>query len=124
MTAKTSVADLFQQVSADLAKTDATVYRRLGQHISATKQALAELSPEESGPLALLSGGDFNSMTVAALKKLCSGNGIKRVSALKKPQLISVLKEHGVQAPPTPIEKLTKVQLVAIVKELLANLKT
>jgi hypothetical protein len=122
VTGKTSVADLFQQVSADLAKTDATVYRRLGQHISATKQALAELSPEESGPLALLSGGDFNSMTVAALKKLCSGNGIKRVSALKKPQLISVLKEHGVQAPPTPIEKLTKGQLVSIVKELLSRL--
>ena len=122
MTAKTSVADLFQQVSADLAKTDATVYRRLGQHISATKQALAELSPEESGPLALLSGGDFNSMTVAALKKLCSGNGIKRASALKKPQLISVLKEHGIKAPPTPIEKLTKGQLVAIVNELLARL--
>ena len=122
MTAKTSVADLFQQVSADLAKTDATVYRRLGQHISATRQALAELSPEESGPLGLLSGGDFNSMTVAALKKLCTGNGIKRVSALKKPQLISVLTEHGVQAPPTPIEKLTKGQLVAIVKELLVRL--
>ena len=122
MTAKTSVADLFQQVSADLAKTDATVYRRLGQHISATKQALAELSPEESCPLALLSSGDFNTMTVAALKKLCSGNGIKRVSALKKPQLISELREHGVQAPPTPIEKLTKGQLVAIVKELLARL--
>jgi hypothetical protein len=122
VTAKTSVADLFQQVSADLAKTDATVYRRLGQHISATRQALAELSPEESGPLGLLSGGDFNSMTVAALKKLCTGNGIKRVSALKKPQLISVLTEHGVQAPPTPIEKLTKGQLVAIVKELLVRL--
>ena len=122
MTAKTSVADLFQQVSADLAKTDATVYRRLGQHISATRQALAELSPEESGPLGLLSGGDFNSMTVAALKKLCTGNGIKRVSALKKPQLISVITEHGVQAPPTPIEKLTKGQLVAIVKELLVRL--
>ena len=122
MTAKTSVADLFQQVSADLAKTDATVYRRLGQHISATRQALAELSPEESGPLGLLSGGDFNSMTVAALKKLCTGNGIKRVSALKKPQLISVLTEHGVHAPPTPIEKLTKGQLVAIVKELLVRL--
>jgi hypothetical protein len=122
VTAKTSVADLFQQVSADLAKTDATVYRRLGQHISATRQALAELSPEESGPLGLLSGGDFNSMTVAALKKLCTGNGIKRVSALKKPQLISVLTEHGVHAPPTPIEKLTKGQLVAIVKELLVRL--
>jgi len=122
VTAKTSVADLFQQVSADLAKTDATVYRRLGQHISATRQALAELSPEESGPLGLLSGGDFNSMTVAALKKLCTGNGIKRVSALKKPQLISVITEHGVQAPPTPIEKLTKGQLVAIVKELLVRL--
>ena len=122
MTSKTSVADLFQQVSADLAKTDAAVYRRLGQHISTTKQALAELSPEESVPLALLSSGDFNTMTVAALKKLCSGNGIKRVSTLKKPQLISVLREHGVQAPPTPIEKLTKGQLVAIVKELLARL--
>ena len=122
MTAKTSVADLFQQVSADLVKTDATIYRRLGQHISATRQALAELSPEESGPLGLLSGGDFNSMTVAALKKLCTGNGIKRVSALKKPQLISVLTEHGVQAPPTPIEKLTKGQLVAIVKELFVRL--
>jgi hypothetical protein len=122
VTAKTSVADLFQQVSADLVKTDATIYRRLGQHISATRQALAELSPEESGPLGLLSGGDFNSMTVAALKKLCTGNGIKRVSALKKPQLISVLTEHGVQAPPTPIEKLTKGQLVAIVKELFVRL--
>jgi len=122
VTSKTSVADLFQQVSADLAKTDSAVYRRLGQHISTTKQALAELSPEESVPLALLSSGDFNTMTVAALKKLCSGNGIKRVSTLKKTQLISVLKEHGVQAPPTPIEKLTKGQLVAIVKELLARL--
>jgi len=121
VTGKTSVADLFQQVSADLAKTDAAVYRRVGQHISATKQALAELAPDQSGPLALLSGGDFNSMTVAALKKLCSGNGIKRVSAFKKPELVAVLKKHGVQAPPTPIEKLTKGQLVDIVKELLAR---
>jgi hypothetical protein len=121
VTGKTSVADLLQQVSADLAKTDAAVYRRVGQHISATKQALAELAPDQSGPLALLSGGDFNSMTVAALKKLCSGNGIKRVSAFKKPELVAVLKKHGVQAPPTPIEKLTKGQLVDIVKELLAR---
>lgn len=116
---KRSVADLFEQVSSELARTDAAVYRRIGEHIATTKQSLAELARQETGALALLYGGDFSSMSQAALRKLCSSNGIKGVSKLKSPELIAKLKTHGIQPPATPIEKLKKDQLVAIVKELL-----
>lgn len=52
--------------------------------------------------------GDFKMMTVAELRKTCTANGIKKVSRLRKAQLLKLLGDKQVQPPTLPIDKVIK----------------
>ena len=117
-----SIADLLEATSRELAGTDARVYRRVGEHLQRTAQAIEELSsPAESShrALALLGKGSFLQQSVATLKALCKQNGIAGYSKLKKAELASVLEQHGLEPPPRPLESFSKKELIGLVKQLL-----
>ncbi len=82
--------------------------------IDAAQQALLEAAPsiednaEIQDLLSPFRKGDFNLMTVVELKKFCTTNGIKKVSSLTKPRLLKILREHKVEPPRLPAEKVIK----------------
>ena len=117
-----SIADLLEATSRELAGTDARVYRRVGEHLQRTAQAIEELSsPSEPSnrALALLGKGSFLQQSVATLKALCKQNGIPGYSKLKKAELASVLEQHGLEPPPRPLESFSKKELIGLVRQLL-----
>ena len=120
-----SIADLLEATSRELAGTDARVYRRVGEHLQRTAQAIEELqspSPQATtSPLALLGRGSFQQQTVATLKGLCKQHRIPGYSKLKKADLARVLEQHGVEPPPRPLESFSKRELVGLVRELLTG---
>ena len=122
MGATPSIADLLETTSRELAGTNARVYRRVGEHIQRTEQALAALqssTPQApSTAVALLGRGSFQQQTVATLKRLCKQHGIKGYSKLKKPALAAVLELHGVEPPPRPLESFSKKELIGLVRQL------
>ena len=119
-----SIADLLEATSRELAGTDARVYRRVGEHLQRTTQALEDLqnpSPQAtSSPLALLGRGSFQQQTVATLKGLCKQHRISGYSKLKKADLARVLEQHGVEPPPRPLESFSKKELIGLVRQLMA----
>ena len=52
--------------------------------------------------------GDFTLMTVAELRKFCSSQGLRKVSKLKRPELLKLIGESELQPPPLPPEKVIK----------------
>ena len=68
----------------------------------------------------LLSKGSFEKQSVKTLRSLCKENGLKRFSGLNKSALCKLLKENDFQAPPPPLEKLTKAEQINIIHSLLA----
>ena len=120
-----SIADLLEATSRELAGTDARVYRRVGEHLQRTTQALEDLqspSPQvDTSPLALLGRGSFQQQTLATLKGLCKQHQIAGYSKLKKADLARVLEQHGVEPPPRPLESYSKKELVALVRCLLGE---
>jgi hypothetical protein len=118
--ASPSIADLLEATSRELAGTDARVYRRVGEHLQRTNQALEDLqspSPQAAAsPLALLGRGSFQQQTVATLKGLCKQHQIPGYSKLKKSDLARVLEQHGVEPPPRPLESFSKKELIEIVR--------
>jgi hypothetical protein len=127
MNAGPSIADLLEQTNRELAGTDARVYRRVADHLQRTGSALAALQdaqPEPGGtqaPQALLGKGSFQKLTVASLKRLCREHGIKGTSKLQKAALAKVLEDHGVTPPPPPLDSFSKKELIALVRQLLAE---
>jgi hypothetical protein len=125
MGATPSIADLLETTSRELAGTDARVYRRVGEHIQRTEQAIEALqssTPQApSTAMALLGRGSFQQQTVATLKRLCKQHGIKGYSRLKKPALAAVLEQHGVEPPPRPLESFSKKELIGLVRQLLVQ---
>ena len=69
--------------------------------------------------------GDFKLMTVAELRKFCSSQGLRKVSKLKRPELLKLLGDNGLQPPPLPankvIKKLKRAELEAIVSYFVIN---
>ncbi len=120
-----SIADLLEQTNRELAGTDARVYRRVADHLQRSSSALEALQDGQPGgtqaPKALLGKGSFQKLTVASLKRLCREHGITGTSKLKKAALAKVLEEHGVTPPPPPLESFTKKELIALVRQLLAE---
>ena len=117
-----SIADLLEATSRELAGTDARVYRRVGEHLQRTSQAIEELSaPAEPSnwALALLGKGSFLQQSVTTLKALCKQHGIPGYSKLKKADLAKVLEQHGLEPPPRPLESFSKKELIGLVKQLL-----
>jgi hypothetical protein len=119
-----SIADLLEATSRELAGTDARVYRRVGEHLQRTAQAIEELqspSPQATtSPLALLGRGSFQQQTVATLKGLCKQHRIQGYSKLKKADLARLLEQHGVEPPPRPLESFSKKELIGLVRTLMA----
>jgi len=69
--------------------------------------------------------GDFKLMTVSELKKFCTSKGLRKVSKLKRPELLKLLGDNDLQPPPLPpdkvIKKLKRAELEAIVSYFVAN---
>jgi hypothetical protein len=123
MSAGPSIADLLEQTNRALAGTDARVYRRVADHLQRSGSALQALQDGQpdgpQAPGALMGKGSFQQQTVASLRRLCREHGIKGTSKLQKAALAKVLEDHGVTAPPPPLERLTKQELIALVRQLL-----
>ena len=52
--------------------------------------------------------GDFKLMTVTELRKFCSSQGLRKVSKLKRPELLKLIGDNELQPPPLPPEKVIK----------------
>lgn len=94
-----------------------------------TNEELQKANQGNSGPARLKGGdrlnlligkGSFEKQSVKTLRSLCKENGLKRFSGLNKSSLCKLLKENNVQAPPPPLEKLTKAELIKIIHSLMA----
>jgi len=119
-----SIADLLEATTRELAGTDARVYRRVGEHISKTAAVAEELNDNSNtnrkAAPALLGTGSFKQQSLKTLRGLCKENGIKGYSKLNKSSLTEVLEAHGVTPPPRPLESMTKKELIALVRALMA----
>ena len=69
--------------------------------------------------------GDFKLMTVSELRKFCTSQGLRKVSKLKRPELLKLLGDNDLQPPPLPpdkvIKKLKRAELEGIVSYFVAN---
>lgn len=69
--------------------------------------------------------GDFKLMTVAELRKFCTSQGLRKVSKLKRPELLKLVEDNGLQPPPLSqdkvIKKLTRAKLESIVSYFVTN---
>lgn len=120
--APTSLADLFERTSHELAASDGRVYRRVGDHLLRSHAALDRLegSVAPDAAPALLGKGDFGKQSVAKLKALCRTHALRGYSRLNRDGLVALLEAHGVVPPPPPLESLSKQELLQLVRELLA----
>lgn len=70
--------------------------------------------------------GDFKLMTVKELRKFCTSQGLRKVSKLKRPELLQLVGENGLQPPPLPpdkvIKKLKRTELESIVSYFVTNI--
>ena len=69
--------------------------------------------------------GDFKLMTVSELKKFCTSRGLRKVSKLKRPELLKLLGDNDLEPPPLPphkvIKKLKRAELESIVAYFVTN---
>ena len=69
--------------------------------------------------------GDLKLMTVPELRKFCTSQGLRKVSKLKRPELLKLVGNNQLQPPPLPpdkvIKKLKRAELEAIVSYFVAN---
>ena len=69
--------------------------------------------------------GDFKLMTVPELRKFCTSQGLRKVSKLKKPELLKLVGDNGLQPPPLApdkvIKKLKRAELESIVSYFVVN---
>ena len=91
------------------------------QLLSSTSKADAQLEKL----LAPFMEGDFNLMTVTELRKFCISQGLRKVSKLKKPELIQLVEDNGLQPPSLlpdkVIKKLKRAELESIVFYFVTN---
>ena len=114
------IAEALRANLREIVESDARSLRETDKELKAARAAVAAPELKHSDSIkALLGKGSFQSQTVKTLKGLCKENGIKGYSQLKKAALIDVLKENDAQAPPKPLESLTKKELLALLKQLL-----
>ena len=69
--------------------------------------------------------GDFKLMTVPELRKFCTSQGLRKVSKLKRAELLKLVAENQLQPPPLPpnkvIKKLKRTELESIVSYFVAH---
>ena len=84
------------------------------QALAKDQQQLLASSPDEGDDVALQQllspflKGDFNLMAVGELRKFCTSQGIRKVSKLRKPELLLLLGEKDIEPPLLPIDKVLK----------------
>ena len=86
------------------------------QALPGSEEALVKLETA----LAPLVNGDLGSMTIPELRKLCSQAGLSGYSKFRKGELVAYMQAKEITAPPLPVKKLKRDQLVAIVEAVLA----
>ena len=140
---KRRLSDQFRDQLGSLGESLAKHTRSLEGHLERQGQSLLERQDEleqqqrqlltsSSSPdaqleelLAPFLKGDFKLMTVSELKKFCTSKGLRKVSKLKRPELLKLLGENDLQPPPLPpdkvIKKLKRAELEAIVSYFVAN---
>ena len=135
--AKNSLSEQFREQLQELGSSLAAHTRSLDQHFE-TQEAFLTLRHQELEEahkalpgsekalrnlelaLAPLVHGDLGSMTIPELRKLCSQAGLSGYSKFKKGELVEFMQGKKISAPPPPVKKLKKEQLVAIVEAVLA----
>ena len=125
---KRRLSDQFREQLNSLGESLATHTRSLEGHFEGQEQLLIERqqalakdqqqllasSPDEGDDVALQQllspflKGDFNSMAVGDLRKFCTSQGIRKVSKLRKPELLLLLGEKDIEPPLLPIDKVLK----------------
>ena len=69
--------------------------------------------------------GDFKLMTVPELRKFCTSQGLRKVSKLKRLELLKLVGDNDLQPPPLPpekvIKKLKRAELESIVAYFVTN---
>ena len=116
------IAEALRANLRSVAESDARALRAIDFELKAATAGLEAASAPLSGRVdrkALLGKGTFKQQTVATLKRLCKENGIRGYSKLKKADLCQALNDQGVQAPPPPLDRFSKKELVAMLKTLL-----
>ena len=116
------IAEALRNSLRSLAASDARSLRELDQELNAlqpTQPPSQPALPKRPDIKSLLGVGTFEQQTVATLKCLCKENGIKGFSKLRKAELAARLTAEGVSPPPRPLERFTKKELIALVKQLL-----
>ena len=119
-----SIAYLFLAANTELARSDARLYRSVDQHL---KRARAILNQEEShsterpildDPLRreLTGPPSFERQTRQSLQNLCKHHGIRGFSRMTKEGMVGALKSKGVSVPPSPLQALTKSELIAAIE--------
>ena len=69
--------------------------------------------------------GDFKLMAVSELRKFCTSQGLRKVSKLKRQELLKLLGDNDLEPPPLPpekvIKKLKRAELESIVSYFVTN---
>ena len=69
--------------------------------------------------------GDFKLMTVSELRKFCTSQGLRKVSKLKRQELLKLLGDNDLEPPTLPpekvIKKLKRAELESIVSYFVTN---
>ena len=140
---KRRLSDQFRDQLGSLGESLAKHTRSLEVHLERQGQSLLERQDEleqqqrqlltsSSSPdaqleelLAPFLKGDFKLMTVLELRKFCTSKGLRRVSKLKRPELLKLAGDNELQPPPLPpekvIKKLKRAELESIVSYFVTN---
>lgn len=140
---KRRLSDQFRDQLGSLGESLAKHTRSLEGHLERQEQSLLErqdelqqeqrhlLSTSSSADgdleqlLAPFLKGDFNLMTVLELRKFCTSQGLRKVSKLKRPELLKLVADSDLQPPPLPpdkvIKKLKRAELELIVSYFVSN---
>ena len=128
-----SLADMFLAANQELARSDARLYRSIGEHLQRTRAILDQEARDDGqqvdhknedsiSPRPLLQGQpSFERQLRVDLIVLCKKNGIRGYSRMNKKEIIAKLDSKGVVAPPTPLHAFSKAELLSLIADLVSE---
>ncbi len=128
-----SLAGMFLAANQELARSDARIYRSIGEHLQRTRAILDQEARDDGqqtdhknedsiSPRPLLQGQpSFERQLRADLICLCKRNGIRGYSRMNKKEIIARLDSKGVVAPPTPLHAFSKAELLSLIENLVSE---
>lgn len=123
-----SIADLFLMASRELALSDSRIYHSVDKHLQCTRRILSnaeahlDLRLLGDSNIDLLQGPpSYDRQTRKSLESLCRKYQVRGYSRMTKVQMITHLKEMGVPDPPTPLDALSKSELLTLLKEIIQH---